>query len=57
MNVVQLDMFHSYVETKELIIELVFFNHFEVNVKLELFRSSYFGSKMGFFNLHAWELI
>ena len=41
-------MFHSLIEIKELIIELVFFNSFELFVKLELFKSSYFSSKRYF---------
>ena len=41
-------MFHSLIEIKELIIELVFFNGFELFVKLELFKSSYFSSKRYF---------
>ena len=36
-------------EIEELLIELVFFNGFELFVKLELFRSSYFSSKSCFY--------
>ena len=47
MKFIQLDKFHSYIETEGLIIEFVFFlKHFEPSVKLEFFRSSHnFGTK------------
>ena len=45
MKFVRLDMFHNLIETKKLIIELEFFNGFELFVELELFRSSYISSK------------
>ena len=37
-KVVQLDMFYGLIEAEKIIIELVFFNGFELYVKLELIR-------------------
>ena len=48
IKVVLSDVFHDYVETEKLVIELVFFNGFELYVKMGLFRSSYAGFKSWF---------
>ena len=48
MKVVELNIFHSYIETTELITELVLLSDLKLCVKLELLRSSYFGCKSCF---------